>query len=122
MLHPERTVLPVVLLALIAAAAEPVKFNRDIRPIMSDTCFRCHGPDKRARMAGMRLDRREEALKPTASGATPIVPGDPEKSAIVQRIFAADPRAAHATEIRGESADRSAKGNHSPLGGGGRRL
>jgi hypothetical protein len=90
MLQPERIVLPIVCLAL-AARAEPVKFNRDIRPIMSDTCFRCHGPDKRARMAGMRLDRREEALKPIASGATPIVPGDPDKSAIVQRIFAADP-------------------------------
>ena len=88
--HSERIVLPILCLAL-AAGAEPVKFNRDIRPIMSDTCFRCHGPDKRARMAGMRLDRREEALKPTASGAIPIVPGDPDKSAIIQRIFAADP-------------------------------
>jgi hypothetical protein len=88
--HPERTLLLIAGLAL-AASAEPVKFNRDIRPVMSDTCFRCHGPDKRARMAGMRLDRREEALKPTPSGAVPIVPGDPDKSAIVQRIFAADP-------------------------------
>ncbi|MFN7993195.1 MAG: DUF1553 domain-containing protein [Bryobacteraceae bacterium] len=74
----------------LAAGAEPVKFNRDIRPIMSDTCFRCHGPDKRARMAGMRLDIREEALKPTPSGVTPIVPGNLEKSAIIQRIFAPD--------------------------------
>jgi hypothetical protein len=89
-MHPERTVLLIACLSL-AAGAEPVKFNRDIRPIMSDTCFRCHGPDKRARMAGMRLDRREEALKPTPSGAIPIVPGDPDKSAIVQRIFATDP-------------------------------
>ncbi|MGO4885260.1 MAG: PSD1 and planctomycete cytochrome C domain-containing protein [Bryobacteraceae bacterium] len=90
MRYPERTVLLVACLSL-AAGAEPVKFNRDIRPIMSDTCFRCHGPDKRARMAGMRLDRREDALKPNPSGAIPIVPGDPDKSAIVQRIFAADP-------------------------------
>ena len=88
--HAERTV-PLIACLALAAAAEPVKFNRDIRPIMSDTCFRCHGPDKRARMAGMRLDRREEALKPTASGAIPIVPGDADKSAIVQRIFANDP-------------------------------
>ena len=56
-----------------------VRFNRDIRPIMAETCFRCHGPDKSSRMAGMRLDIREEALKPTASGVTPIVPGDPDE-------------------------------------------
>ena len=73
---------------LLAAAQERVSFNRDMRPIMSDTCFRCHGPDKNARMAGMRLDIRDEALKPTRSGRTPIVPGDPDKSAIVARIFA----------------------------------
>jgi len=90
MRHPERMVLPIACLAL-AYGAEPVKFNRDIRPIMSDTCFRCHGPDKRARMAGMRLDRREEALKPAADGAIPIVPGDPDKSAIIRRIFATAP-------------------------------
>ena len=76
---------------ICAGVAAPVRFNRDIRPIMSDTCFKCHGPDKRARMAGLRLDIREEALKATKSGVTPIVPGDTEKSAIVQRIFASSP-------------------------------
>jgi hypothetical protein len=69
-----------------------VRFNRDIRPIMADTCFRCHGPDKSSRMANMRLDIREEALKPLRDGAIPIVPGQPEKSAIIQRIFAAGAR------------------------------
>jgi len=69
-----------------------VRFNRDVRPIMSGTCFRCHGPDKSSRMAGMRLDLRDEALKPTKSGVTPIVPGDPEKSAIVQRVFSTGAR------------------------------
>src|SRR6476620_11786952 len=85
----KRVVWSAVLLAFAGHAQ--VRFNRDIRPIMADTCFRCHGPDKNARMAGMRLDIRDEALTPTKSGVTPIVPGDPDRSAIVQRVFAAKP-------------------------------
>jgi hypothetical protein len=75
----------------ILAQPDPVVFNRDIRPIMADTCFRCHGPDKSSRMANFRLDIRAEAVKPLKDGAVPIVPGDPDHSAIVQRIFAAAP-------------------------------
>src|SRR5437867_10192847 len=85
-----RSVLLILALFLNAAAHAEVRFNRDIRPIMAETCFRCHGPDKSSRMAGMRLDLRDEALKPNRSGVTPIVPSDPEKSAIIARIFASD--------------------------------
>ena len=79
-----------VVFALAAAAVqatEPVSFNRDIRPIMSDVCFHCHGNDAGTREAGMRLDIRDDALRPTDSGAVPIVPGDPDSSEIIKRVF-----------------------------------
>jgi Protein of unknown function (DUF1553)/Protein of unknown function (DUF1549)/Planctomycete cytochrome C len=73
-----------------AAGAAPVSFNRDIRPLMSNTCFHCHGPDASHRKAKLRLDLPDEALKPGKSGAVPIVPGKPEESEIIKRIFSTD--------------------------------
>ena len=84
-----RSVLLCLLLPLAAPAA-PVSFNRDIRPLMSNTCFHCHGPDASHRKAKLRLDVREEALKPGKSGALPIVPGKPDESEILKRIFSTD--------------------------------
>src|SRR5258707_1889707 len=72
-----------------APAAKPtaeIRFNRDIRPILSDSCFTCHGPDKGNRKAKLRLDDREVALSKRA-----IVPGDVEKSEVVRRLFTTDP-------------------------------
>src|SRR5579871_4417667 len=62
---------------LFAAASTKGKleYNRDIRPILAENCFACHGPDSAARKAGLRLDRRDDAIK-----AGVIDPGHPEKS------------------------------------------
>jgi mono/diheme cytochrome c family protein len=72
-------------------ATTHVDFNRDIRPILSENCYKCHGPDDGARKARLRFDIRAEALKPAKSGEVPIVPGSPEKSQLVARITATDP-------------------------------
>src|ERR1700684_3785168 len=64
---------------------DKIEFNRDIRPILSDNCFACHGPDKNKRIAGFRLDLREEAL-----GRGVIVPGKADRSRLVTRVLATD--------------------------------
>src|SRR5947207_2414919 len=73
------------------AAQKDLDFNRDIRPILSDHCYACHGPDENKRKAGLRLDRPEEALITLKSGNRAIVPGDVEKSTLVQRLTSGDP-------------------------------
>lgn len=84
-----------ILLTLVAVchpagAAEKLSYNRHIRPLLSDQCFSCHGPDANKRKAMLRLDVREEALKPAKSGAAAIVPGKPDQSALVERIQTTD--------------------------------
>src|SRR5688500_11798386 len=67
-----------------ASAQEPADFARDIRPILSNHCFKCHGPA--AQEGGMRLDEREQALRRQR-----IVPGKPNESKLLKRIQSDDP-------------------------------
>ena len=73
------------------ANAKPISFNRDIRPILSNKCFACHGFDKHKRESGLRLDIRENAIAPREAGPA-IVPGDPEASRIIQRVKSDNPK------------------------------
>src|SRR2546422_42583 len=65
----------------LLAAPKEIQFNRDIRPILSENCFACHGPDKNQRKAKLRLDVRDVALEKGA-----IVPGKLSESELVRRI------------------------------------
>ena len=73
-----------------STSVQSVQFNRDIRPIFSENCYACHGPDKNKRKAGLRLDRKEDALKEQDSGDFAIVPGEPSKSRLLDLVSTSD--------------------------------
>ena len=77
--------------SLTAAAADRPSYNRDIRPILSDACFGCHGPDEHDRKGGLRLDVPQPEQATTDSGLPAIVRGKPEESELISRILADDP-------------------------------
>src|SRR6202051_4565503 len=81
------TTIAILFLAACHAGAQQPEYNRDIRPILAENCFACHGPDSASRKAKLRLDQRDAALK-----AEVIVPGKPKESEVVRRIFSDDPK------------------------------
>src|SRR5258706_700977 len=67
-----------------------VDYNRDIRPILSENCYACHGPDQNKRKAGLRLDIRTNAISELKSGNIAVIPGKASESKLVERITSKD--------------------------------
>src|SRR5262245_10644935 len=71
-------------------APDKLEYNRDIRPTLPNNCFKCHGLDEKTRKAGLTLDNREDASRPSQLGGIAIVPRDPSRSELIRRVFSAD--------------------------------
>ncbi len=88
------TALSVLALARASHAADdtaPVDYQREVRQILSNHCYACHGPDEAQLQGGLRLDQRERALAALDSGSHAIVPGDSGASALITRVSSTDP-------------------------------
>jgi len=73
----------------VRVSPQALHFEQQIRPILVDNCYRCHGPH--SQQAGIRFDQRDSLFAAAASGVTPIIPGDPRASAMMERLSSADP-------------------------------
>ena len=88
--YPTLLLAVLVISSPLSARAEGPDFSRDVRPILSGHCFKCHGPDDQARQAGLRLDNPAGAVSKLESGNQAITPGKPNESELVKRILSAD--------------------------------
>ncbi|MEI8016828.1 MAG: PSD1 and planctomycete cytochrome C domain-containing protein [Schlesneria sp.] len=79
--------------SFVAAADRKIEFNQDVRPILSNNCYLCHGPDKNQLQAGLRLDKSDLAKTKLESGHTAIIPNDVAGSSLYARIISSDPNA-----------------------------
>ena len=77
---------------ILSQLPETIDYNLHVKPILSDRCYRCHGPDKNARKADLRLDTRDGLFKEagTKSNRKPVHPGKPNKSEMLSRITSED--------------------------------
>src|SRR3954464_7333137 len=75
---------------LLRATAATVDYARDVRPILSDKCYHCHGPDEKARKAKLRLDTKEGVFR-VKDGKAVVVPGKSVESELIRRIMTTDP-------------------------------
>ena len=83
--------LLLLLWPLLVTANEDIRFNRDIRPILSENCYACHGPDENQREGRFRLDVKESAFGKAESGERPLVARNVKASHLYQRISSKDP-------------------------------
>ena len=81
--------LECLLFALPPKVSAEIHFDREVRPILSEYCFPCHGPDAEQRKADLRLDTRE-GLFGTSGGQGPVVPGNPDASHLIIRVLSSD--------------------------------
>lgn len=90
-----KLIVSALLLMLLASerapADESILFNRDVRPILAEHCWQCHGFDAHSRKSRLRLDVREIAIAPAESGAVAIVPLDPDSSELIKRVASVHP-------------------------------
>src|SRR5688500_17049338 len=75
----------------LGAETRTISDKRDVRPILSENCFSCHGPDSAARKAKLRLDRFEDATASRPESRPAVTPGQADESELIRRIFATDP-------------------------------